>query len=205
MKNGIKAILLAVIVSMLVIGCSQQNNPVENSREVNTTSELLPIVATGTNSADPIFIQLPEYDRVVGATEFTQTINAALGGAIKVKIMYYLGVNKVASLSAQIKFPAGALNQNTNVTIKMDPETMGFEFLPHGITFNTPALLTVDSYGYDLTGFTNKNNDLFYIDNGMWTESYQGRLVKVFPHNGKLMVNDIQLRHFSQYAFGRRY
>lgn len=211
------AIALATLVSLAVVGCSQQENPI--SQDNGSETAIAPVISgkggpnagtgtigSGTTTENPgaIFVTLPEYDRIQGSLSNTQMISATLGGTVQCKIMYFKNDVKVFSVSAVIKFPAGALDRDRNITVNLDPQTLGFVFLPHGINFAKPALLTIDTWGLDLTGFTSKNIDLWYRENGDWLESYSGRLIKIFPHNGKLMVNEMQLNHFSQYAFGRR-
>lgn len=194
----------ALVFAALMFGCSQESNPIDSLNQNGTEKQTkpqrdnLPISV----SKDLFLVFIPEHDSVAGETEITAPISAALGGDIKIKVMYFKNGVKQLSVSGLIKFPAGALDQDRDITLSLDPQALAFEFLPHGITFSTPVLLTIDTYGLDLTEFQS-GTDLWYVENGQWIQSFQGEWIILNPEQGKLMVKDIPLEHFSRYAFGR--
>lgn len=93
-----------------------------------------------------------------------------------------------------LDFPAGALNEDTEISISMpDPGKLIVELEPHGIQFNKPVGMTLNLNGTDAEGFSDDANLLWFNeDMGWWeileTDASQANQAKTF------------LRHFSRYA-----
>ncbi len=200
-----KILFTFALAAIVFVGCSRQTNPVENDlQNSQPRTSIEPVMTDAETTATPLFVTLPDYNEVDGSTEVTQFVTAAAGGSIKVNVKYSKQGETKASVSATIRFQPGTLTQDQNITLRLDPTTLGFEFLPHGITFDKPALLTIDVDGLDLTSFQ-QGTDLWYVEGGQFTESYQAAKIKLDIPKSKLTAKDIALRHFSRYVFGRRY
>ncbi|MBI5471694.1 MAG: hypothetical protein HY961_05065 [Ignavibacteriae bacterium] len=195
-----KVIIAALMALTVFLGCSQETNPVDNGVRHHETIQSIASESTGPVTL-PMFIALPNYNTVEGNVEVTQFVQAS-GGVINLRIRYAQDGETKASIAAMIRFQPGTLTEGQNITIRLDPVSLGFEFLPHGITFGEPALLTIDVDGLDLTNFA-AGADLWYVENGQFTESYQAAKLKLDIPKRKLSAKEIALRHFSRYAFGR--
>ncbi len=205
----LKVLLSFAFAAMVLAGCSQQGNPVNGDLQSGEAASqhdnmITPVMTGAETTATTLFVALPDYNAVEGSTEVTQFVTVAAGGNIKLNVKYLKQGETKASISATIKFQPGTLTQDQNITVRLDPTTLGFEFLPHGITFDKPALLTIDVDGLDLTNFE-QGTDLWYVENGQFTESYQAAKIKLDIPKCMLTAKDIALRHFSQYVFGRMY
>jgi hypothetical protein len=78
-----------------------------------------------------------------------------------------------------------------------------FKFKPHGITFSSPAILNIETYGLDLSGIDEDKLGLFYdnLEKGEW-EKMEVEKIIINKETGHIRVVNGQLPHFSRYAIG---
>jgi hypothetical protein len=92
----------------------------------------------------------------------------------------------------QIVFPAGALAEPTEISIRSNPRYSGVELEPHGLQF--PAghepVLSLNVGAADLSRFSNVN--VLYVDD-------QGRVLEVLRTSVRGQRIETQLQHFSGY------
>lgn len=126
------------------------------------------------------FVALPD---LTGARTVSKRIRASTGGYVELD-------------GFRVDIPAGALPQDTTVTINLpvDPvlgKRVIAEFLPHGVQFNTPVTLSFPLQGVALP--LGGGVEVGRWENGAWTS-----LGGTVSHNGKRLSSTTP--HFSTYA-----
>ncbi len=182
------------MASMLLIGCSEQNNPVQ------TTAD--PIL----NVEKPEFIKLPKRlsKSLQKSVSVTQFITAAQGGTLLLHDTYRAASDShLVTLDIELELKPGDLPYDASLTLSVDDEafitTVGLTFGPHGIVFNRPAKLTVNATGLELGSARMKMKLYYFNDQNVW--------VPMTGSNGVYQAGTVdaqgKLPHFSVYAFGR--
>jgi len=106
----------------------------------------------------------------------------------------------------------GAVSSWVNISVTMDDELamMGdidMEFAPHGLVFNTPAILNIEAYNLDLSGLSSADLGttfgLYYdnVETGKW-EKMVSEDFEINIDEGFVKVINAELPHFSRYAIG---
>ncbi len=94
-----------------------------------------------------------------------------------------------------LEFPAGALNEDTFITMQLvDPTDLIVEFGPHGLVFNTPVTVTWRLDGTDREGLAASTVI-------KWRNPETDVLEDVYnlPSNGESTIRGL-LEHFSDYS-----
>jgi len=111
----------------------------------------------------------------------SQMISAAEGGT-------------VTNGRITLTFPAGALDQDTEITMEMmDDGTLGAEFGPHGIEFKLPVVMSMDLRGTNAEGMAAVTSTLYENE-----ELGRYERVEKAP-SGDSNSSSSLLRHFSSY------
>jgi len=176
-----KYISIIVLLSLLVVGCSEQasiNAPVEKS----------------TNKVKWLTISNQGMS-VEGTKTWSKFVNGANGAV-------FSGTKSLStkvSAYVEIWVPGGAFTGTKTISATLNSATLYADFAPTPMTFNTPIYYTVEYFGVNLTGINPANVDFYYIDGS-------GNMVKapyaeIYVENGWLCVVDAQLPHFSRYGF----
>ena len=176
-----KYISIIVLLSLFVIGCSEQtsiNAPVEKS-----TSKVQWL--TVQNSGMSI--------------EGTKTWSKSIVGLNGASFSGRKSLSLTVSAYVEIWVPAGAFSGTKTISATLNSETLYADFKPTPLTFNRPIYYTVEYFGVNLTGINPANVDFYYIDGS-------GNMVKapyaeIHVEDGWLCVVDAQLPHFSRYGF----
>ena len=115
-----KYISIIVLLSLFVIGCSEQTSINAPSTNVNTT--------------EPNWIALPAPQGISVNTIYTATkeINGFAGGTIKMSESYLASNNRRVSISASLKFQKNAFAGTKTVTMTLDNLSGGAQFSPAG-------------------------------------------------------------------------
>jgi hypothetical protein len=124
----------------------------------------------------------------------------------------YYSDTQTLKAKTTLKVLPGAVNNWVNISVTMDDELsmlgdIDMEFAPHGLNFNTPALLNIEAYNLDLSDIN--TDDLgtvlgLYYDNqetGEW-EKMICEDIQINFAQGFIKVINAQLPHFSRYAVG---
>lgn len=92
-------------------------------------------------------------------------------------------------------FPAGALNEDTEITIDMaEDNILGVELGPHGIQFNEPVTLRFDLTGTSAEGRGDEAGTLWYNEElNQWERVEKG-------NSGDANHTEAILEHFSRYG-----
>ncbi|MBO0952516.1 hypothetical protein [Fibrella forsythiae] len=133
-------------------------------------------------------------------------VGKPLGAAISKTIGPAGGTLSSADGSMTLRFPAGALTQETLITAQPVENTafggagVGYEFSPHGTQFKKPVTLSWTYKDEDLQGSSPHALGIAYQDEkGIW----QGRTNLVVIANQHRVV--APLYHFSRYSFYENY
>ncbi len=185
-------IFLFAMLSLFVIGCSEQSSVLAPVNNVNTN--------------EPNWVSLPSQENGLSVNsgpryEKSKWINGEAGGQIMLSEEYPSGPFGIIKVRIKLIFPAGAFTGDKRVTIKIDEQTGTTTFLPHSI-FDAPALYTASFEGLDLSNVNLNNVDFVYKndDNNQY-EKIDRSYLELDPTIGKLKVKDAKLKHFSRYGF----
>ena len=141
-------------------------------------------------------------NKIVTASQYVTQTN---GGELIIDYKGYEHNNGNVNVKMTLKVFNGTISQDAELMMSLDDEgllgNVDVTFSPHGITFSSPALLTIEAKSLDLTG-VNPHLINIYYDNpetGEWElmNSY-GVIVKT--EDGYVKIIDAELPHFSRYA-----
>ena len=167
------ALLACIALLTAAIGCNPGAvTAPETSQDVVTSPSFIRILST------------PKGDHFGQASTIATTVSAENGGT-------------VSNGWVTLDFPAGALNEDTEISIEMlNDGTLSVELSPHGIQFNAPVTMTMDLKGTNAEGMSESCSTL-------WLNEDEGQWVPVTgldaddPNQLKS-----QLEHFSKYSGG---
>jgi hypothetical protein len=106
-----------------------------------------------------------------------------------------------------LTIPANSMSVSADVSLTLDDENfmgdLDLVFGPHGLTFSSPALLSIKAVGLDLSQVQTQNLKLYYVntDTGEWEEMKYDRMI-INKDYGFIYVENGRLPHFSRYAIG---
>ena len=154
------------------------------------------------SSSEPNWISLPSSDasQLKKVFSVTELITVQSGGVIRLDEAYEGGPFGNVSLSAEIKFAPGTINEDTYFTMAFDDEAGVITFSP-SCTFNNEAPLTISLKGINLNDVdTDEIGFVYYDANGEYVEVDSKRLwAKTI--DGSLGILQAQIPHFSRYGF----
>ena len=113
---------------------------------------------------------------------------------------------KGVQVTLVLEVPPESISEDAELTLSIDDELLivdvDITFGPSGITFSKPALLSVDAKWLDFSEIESRKEIGFYYynpDTGEW-ERIEVKNIQVNLNNGKIMVDDAKIPHFSRYA-----
>ncbi len=119
--------LLSLVALLGVLACSDL--PTAQERVIETGEP----AAFFLTAPGPGIVALRSHHPLKGAVTVTKSIGPK-GGVIKIK-----------KLGVRIYFPKRALSEKTEITVKaLGGSVVGFEFGPHGLTFDAPVEIRID-------------------------------------------------------------
>lgn len=185
---------LSYITALLLLsfmGCMQESNINE---PINTVD----------NSQVKTIIMLPEKADISVEDVFSasQNINGVTGGVLRIVKSYQASNGHTVNIDCKLTVPANSSFGDTrNITMQINDQA-GVDFYP-SMTFSQPVILNYTITGLDLNGI-NPNDIKFYFvdDNGNMTPTVNDGLT-VNIGSGTLTVLNVQLPHFSRWAYAR--
>ena len=172
----------------------------------NACSEQSPLDSSKTGNGKLNFLKIGEsvtrLSKKVSTSEF---VTYKDGGEL---IVEYKGIendNGAVEAKLTLKVFSETISEDAELVMSLDDQVLvgnvDVGFSPHGITFSSPALLTIEAKSLDLSG-VNPHLINIYYDNpetGEWElmNSY-GVIVKT--EDGYVKIIDAELPHFSRYA-----
>ncbi|NWF90178.1 MAG: hypothetical protein HXY50_12050 [Ignavibacteriaceae bacterium] len=189
-----KYISIIAVLSLFVIGCSEQssiNSPVDN-----------------VNTAEPNWITLPQPDGMQINTDLTvcKSINGAVGGTLETGTSY-VATARTSSLAsvrvtvkAKIVFSPGAFVGKKSITMTVSDQNTSVLFGP-SMQFSSQVVYNVTYTGLDLTGIDASMIDFAYLaaDGSVQIAVHNG--ITVDQLTGTLSVSNAVIPHFSRYGF----
>lgn len=135
------AILACSALLFASFGCSNPGTVMapDSAPVVVTSPDFIHILST--SKGDPF---------AATARSVSNTVFAEFGGT-------------VSNGRVTLEFPAGALDQDTEITIDMYRDgTLGVELGPHGIQFNKPVLMSMSLRGTSAEGLADQTSTLWW-------------------------------------------
>ena len=183
-----KYISIIVLVSLFVIGCSEQtsiNSPV-NDLNIN----------------EPSWISLPSSNGMKVNSEWvvSKKINGKHGGSLSNKISYNGGISGTVDIEARIDFDQEAYQGNAKIIMALNDFNTSTRFSP-SLHFNRTVLFNATYKGLDLTGLDPTTIRFAFLANngGIVMASCDSIIVNI--SQGKLQVVNAVIPHFSRYGF----
>jgi len=132
----------------------------------------------------------PSFIRILPTPKGTSPAMKAEGASSLVSAEYG---GKVSNGWVTLDFPAGALNEDTEISITMsEPGVLVVDLEPHGIHFNKPVAMTFDLSGTDAEGLGQEARLLWYNDEMDWWEVLD-------TDSNQSSQCETYLQHFSKY------
>ncbi len=121
------------------------------------------------------------------------------------KIHYKAEDGSGIECKAELKIDKETISIDSELEMNIDKNALignvDVTFHPHGTTFSSPALLTVEARNIDLSGWDLERIALYYDnpETGEW-EKMNVKEVKIKPDEGYVKIVEAELPHFSRYA-----
>ncbi len=171
----------------------------------NACTEQSPLDSSKTGKSELNFLKIGESGRLSKKVTTSEFVTYKDGGELTVDYKGIENGNGAVEAKLTLKVFAETISEDAELVMSLDDQVLvgnvdvGFE--PHGITFSSPALLTIEAKSLDLSG-VNPHLINIYYDNpetGEWElmNSY-GVIVKT--EDGYVKIIDAELPHFSRYA-----
>ena len=204
-------IFLGMVVASYFLGCTGEQ-PVGPSQAV-TVGEAASQPGNPFLGSSRILALPGQYGRVHSTTGL---VAVAEGGTLKVGVTINNGPgNFPTQIQVNLMFPAGAVSEDVYVTLKINEFDLStgvdLEFGPHGMVFEKPALLNINTLNFHvgnvgggpahLSCRIDDSGPRFYcVDDGQ-TQEYES--LNMNDWNGKITLTNAKIPHFSRYAFVR--
>lgn len=204
------SLALATLVSLALTGCSTQNNPVstlDGSDPIQAQSHQVFEPTILDNGSDPEFIKQPTSNAAKSIVTATAYVTPSHGGKVDLKSRFYDPMGKKdVEIAFNLKVPRHAVNEPITITMTLDTTNLlaNITFEPHGTVFNKPVMFNARCLGLNLDNLMDGDVDVYYVQDGMWTERNVPGKISLNAKKGELVLKDVPMNHFSQYAFGRR-
>ncbi len=191
-------VFVSALLLLIIGACSDNSNPISTPSQSS--------IATSTSSSQESInlFSLPHDAAPLSLAKKPKSvlITPAEGGDVELEKSYKSTNGKNVSISMKLKFSPGTVSQPLNVTIALDKNNLVADFSPNGAVFNKPALLDVTVEGLDLSSISSGANVAFYYMNGSVLEKIEASSLTVDIHDGKIVMKDAKILHFSIYGFG---
>ena len=184
-----KYLAIAVLLSLFVIGCSEQNSVVEPKNVANGTSEPNWIVSFESSGL--------AVNTILTASEL---IDGKKGGDVQIRTSVPGGPKGEIKIDSRLTIHSGSFEGKMVISTSVDTENFLTSFGPSYV-FNIPLEYTFMLQGLDLTGIDPDNVKFVYQAADGSIQQCEYSSVDVDLNKGKLKVNSAQIPHFSRYGF----
>jgi len=191
-----KSIFLLITFLLLTSwGCSE-NNPL--SEPVNQTN----LSVAQSITAEPNWIKLPapKYQSLNKIFKKTKLIKANKDCYMGIEKDYDDADGNRIRVEVNMKFLAGTLNEDTEITMKVNSKTGVLTFSPH-MEFNKNAKLTFLVIAPQFKGIEAEDVSFRYLAPDGSYEYVDVKRIVVDSKKGKLKVVKAKVPHFSRYGF----
>ncbi len=188
-----KLFLIFVFALFLYSGCS------DNNSIVNPTESVV------SQSSDNVTGQILKSSHSrFGHLEDDVIVDGKKGGTISIKQkLPGFGKEYDASVKCKIKIPKGAFEGKIVFNIDFDLEGYGINLYPSPYQFNKPLIMTLQYKGVDASKFDPATTKFKYIADDGTEYDTKNKGVFVNPKENILMVKEVELPHFSRWAWAK--
>ncbi len=187
-KNISTILNIGIFIGMIlfIVSCSMENSPVAPNEDKTLKK-----------------IEILKFKNIKPSLKKTvkvsQAISANKGG--KLVLNHTLDDEGLVYVKISFEVLPNTINEDTEISLVLDDDSMDLKFSPHGLTFSQPAILNIYAMGLDLKGL-NPNAIRVYYDNpesGQW-EEMEHKAVTVNILSGYIKIQDVRIPHFSRYV-----
>lgn len=188
-------IYLFALLTLLVVGCSEQSSVLSPNNNVNTN--------------EPNWISLPSLNEANGMSvmskpifQASKEIDGKKGGEIKINEKYKGGLFGEVTVKAELEFLQGTFSGTKYITMILDTEWGYATFSPYSI-FDKDAIYNAEFIGLDLSGIDSTNVKFAYLAADGTVEYAVNDGITVDLSTGTLSVKNARIPHFSRYGWIR--
>ena len=182
-----RSIYLFALLTLFVIGCSEESSVLAPVNNVNTN--------------EPNWIALPKAEGMQVNNTFTtfKLIDGLRGGTISDVESYSGGPFGTVTMNASIQFPKGAFTTKVSITMSNDDASTVTTFGP-SMVFLKYAIFNITYTGLDLSNSNSNINFVYLAPDGTIQPAVNDGIV-VSKTTGTLQVKNARIPHFSRYGF----
>ncbi len=182
---------LAALLLLSYMGCMQESNINEpiNAVEKSQTKTIIMLPEKADISVEDVF-------------SASQNINGVTGGVLHMVKSYQASNGQTVNIDCKLTVPANSSFGDTrNITMQIGDQA-GVDFYP-SMTFSQPVLLDYTITGLNLNGINPSDIKFYFVDQNGNTTPTVNNGVYVNIGSGTLTVVNVQLPHFSRWAYAR--
>ena len=182
-----KYISIVVLLSLFVIGCSEETLVSSNPDSAQNGYKLIKLPTASDLQINNIYSD-------------SKSILGSAGGSLSVQGSYSGGPFGTVTVNSTLVFPAGSFSGTKTISMTADDEYCASTFLP-GMSFSKSGIYNITYTGVDLTGINPSTVRFAYLkqDGTMEYPVHEGITVDFVT--GKISVKNAKLNHFSRYGF----
>ena len=185
-----RSIYLFALLTLFVIGCSEESSVFAPNNNVNTN--------------EPNWIALPQAEGLgVNATyTVSKVIDGSKGGMITYGDLMQAQSGNTKQVYAACYFPAGAFSGTKTITMTLDTKKCIGTFSP-AMTFNKPVSFSALYSGVNLSNYNVSELAFVYFGTNNVMTIITSSYLYINKDKGVLGILNAQLPHFSRYGFIR--
>lgn len=192
-----KFCLLSLIFIFGVWGCTDSVAPITDADQMQK----------GSISGEPNWLTLPVPNNKTFQKDdlsVTKTVKPDKSTKLEIKTEYDGGAFDRVKIQAKLEFKKGCVEEDTEITMMIDPDTWVITILPHIETLGGEgAELELKLEGQDLEEGDEDVIDFVFLSPEGLYESIERFRIKVKVKNGELELMKGKLPHFSRFGFTR--
>ena len=182
-----RSIYLFALLTLFVVGCSEQSSVIAPVNNVNTN--------------EPNWIALPKAEgmQVNTVVSNSKIIDGTKGGIIALNNMYHSSTGDVV-IKSDLRFPDRSFSGQVKFTVSHDDATCLSTYGPSYV-FNKALIFNITYTGVDLSTVNPLTVKFAYISTKNSVEYAVNDGIVVDKTTGTLQVINAQIPHFSRYGF----
>lgn len=189
-------IYLFALLTLLVVGCSEQSSVLSPNNNVNTNeSNWISLPSINKDANGMSVMSMPIF-------QASKDIDGKKGGKIKINEKYAGGPFGEVNVQAELEFPKNAFSGTKYITMILDTEWGYATFSPYSI-FDKDAIYNAEFIGLDLSGIDSTNVKFAYLAADGTVEYAVNDGITVDLSTGTLSVKNARIPHFSRYGWLR--
>jgi hypothetical protein len=183
----------------LPAGSTSSDSPTGVVNKANEVSLLDPIPIS-----DLLLLPMPLSRERKELVDTTVMVTRKAGGRLTAQYSYMSLLGRRVFVNATLTIPPEAVKRDVAITMAIDTLAVGVLFKPEGLLFGKTVYLDYSVSGLDPISALFARLGFYYVNLTGPSEAIRSKSLSVDLLKGRIVMTDAQLRHFSQYAFGRR-